>query len=113
MQDIKAGDYGYAVLATGARYGIIALEDGKMNAHQPMTRAAMAGALVNGFKLQGIVEISFSDVSNSHTYFKEIQALYALGITTGYADHTFKPNGTVTRQNFAQFINRTLHANSK
>ena len=112
-QDIKAGDYGYAVLATGARYGIITLEDGKINAHQPMTRAAMARALVNGFKLQGIVEITFSDVPNAHAYFKEIQALYALGITTGYADHTFKPNSTVTRQNFAQFINRTLHANSK
>lgn len=34
---IKAGGYGYAVLATGLSYGIIAVENGKINAHQPMT----------------------------------------------------------------------------
>lgn len=111
--DMKAGDYGYAVLATGARYGIIALENGKIHAHQPMTRADMARALVNGFKLQGFTTHTFTDVPITHAYYKDIQALYALGITTGYADHTFKPSITVTRQNFAQFINRTLYANSK
>ncbi|MGE8001796.1 S-layer homology domain-containing protein [Lysinibacillus sp. NPDC093190] len=111
--DIKAGDYGYAVLATGLRYGTISLENGKINAHQPMTRAAMARALVNGFKLQGYTNNTLSDVPTSHAYFKDVLALYALGITTGYADNTFKPNGTVTRQNFAQFVKRTLYANSK
>ncbi|MGE7672132.1 S-layer homology domain-containing protein [Lysinibacillus sp. NPDC094403] len=111
--DIKTGDYGYAVLATGLRYGIIVLENDKINAHQPMTRAAMARALVNGFKLQGYTNNTFSDVPTSHAYYKDVQALYALGITTGYADNTFKPNGTVTRQNFAQFVNRTLYTNSK
>lgn len=111
--DIKAGDYGYAVLATGTRYGIITLENGKINAHQPMTRANMARALVNGFKLQSFTSNTFTDVPTTHAYYKDIQALYALGITTGYADNTFKPNNTVTRQNFAQFVNRTLYANSK
>lgn len=111
--DISAGDYGYAVLATGARYGILSLEDGKINAHQPMTRAAMAHALVKGFKLQGFTKNTFIDVPISHVNFKDIQALFALNITTGYADQTFKPNNTVTRQNFAQFVNRTLHANAK
>ncbi len=111
--DAKHGDYGYAQLATGIRYGIISLENGKINAHQPMTRADMAHALVNGFKLQGFSTNTFSDVPPSHTYYKDIQALYALGITTGYADNSFKPSGTVTRQNFAQFVNRTLYANAK
>lgn len=111
--DAKPSDYGYAQLATGIRYGIISLENGKINAHQPMTRADMAHALVNGFKLQGFSTNTFSDVPPSHTYYKDIQALYALGITTGYADNSFKPSGTVTRQNFAQFVNRTLYANAK
>lgn len=75
-----------------------------------MTHGAMARALVNGFKLQGFTKNTFSYVPTSHAYY---QALYALGITTGYADHTFKPTGTVTRQNFAQFVNRTLYKNSK
>ncbi|MFJ7916479.1 MULTISPECIES: S-layer homology domain-containing protein [unclassified Lysinibacillus] len=73
----------------------------------------MARALVNGFKLQGYTNNTFLDVPTSHAYYKDVQALYSLGITTGYADNTLKPNGTVTRQNFAQFVNRTLYENSK
>lgn len=111
--DLKKGDYGYAVLATGARYGIISLENGKINAHQPMKRADMARALVNGFKLQGTTKNSFKDVPSNNPYYKDVQALSALNITTGYEDHTFRPNETLTRKNFAQFVNRTLHANTK
>lgn len=111
--DLKKGDYGYEVLATGARYGIISLENGKINAHQPIKRADMARALVNGFKLQGTTKNSFKDVPSNNPYYKDIQALYALNITTGYEDNTFRPNGTLTRKNFAQFVNRTIHANTK
>ena len=37
-----------------------------------------------------------------------ISAIYELGITTGYDDGTFRPNGTVPRKNMAQFITRAL-----
>lgn len=73
----------------------------------------MARALVNGFKLHGTTKKSFKDVPSTNPYFKDVQALSALNITTGYEDNTFRPNGTVTRKNFSQFVNRTLHANTK
>ncbi|WP_301109036.1 S-layer homology domain-containing protein [Sporosarcina sp.] len=111
--DIKKGDYGYAVLATGARHGIISLQNGRINAHLPINRADMARALVNGFKLQGFSKNEFKDISASHPYYKDIQALYMMGITTGYEDQTFRPNGSVSRKNFSQFLNRALQANSK
>ena len=111
--DIKKGDYGYAILATGVRHDIISLENGKINAHQPMKRGDMASALVNGFKLQGTTTSSFKDIPVSNPYYKDIQVLSALGITTGYEDNTFRPNGTLSRQNFSQFVNRTLYANTK
>jgi len=78
-----------------------------------MKRGDMARALVNGFKLQGTTPETFKDITATNAYYKDVQTLYALGITTGYEDKTFRPNGTLTRQNFAQFVNRTLYANSK
>jgi hypothetical protein len=51
---------------------------------------------------------SFSDVPTSHPFFKEIEAMAASGITTGYADGTFKPGATVTRQAMAAFLSRAL-----
>lgn len=110
VSDMKKGDYGYAVLATGIRYGIIEPQNGKINAFQPMKRDVMAKAIVNGFKLQGITEHKFKDISPTHPYYKEINTLYTRGITTGFTiDNTYRPNNTVTRQQFASFINRALH----
>lgn len=112
--DLNKGDYGYAILATGIRYGIISLENGKINAHQPMKRSDMATAIVNGFKLQGTTEHTFNDIPTTHANYKSIQTLYALSVTTGFTtDNTFRPNNTVTRQQFSSFINRALKANSK
>ena len=112
VTDMKKGDYGYAVLATGIRYGIIGTQNGKINAFQPMKRDMMARALVKGFKLQGISDHQFKDITSSNPYAKEINILYARNITTGFtADNTYRPNNTVTRQQFASFINRALHNN--
>ncbi|WP_419961108.1 S-layer homology domain-containing protein [Psychrobacillus sp. BM2] len=110
VSDMKKGDYGYAALATGVRYGIIEPQNGKINAFQPMKRDVMAKAIVNGFKLQGSTEHNFKDISPTNPYHKEITTLYARGITTGFTiDNTYRPNNTVTRQQFTSFINRALH----
>ncbi|MFY0518435.1 S-layer homology domain-containing protein [Lysinibacillus sphaericus] len=50
---------------------------------------------------KALLTIPFQTFLLSHAYYKDIQALYALGITTGYADNTFKPSGIVTRQNIS------------
>ena len=43
-----------------------------------------------------------------------ISAAFELGITTGYSDSTFKPSRTVSRQEMASFIVRTLaHTNAR
>ena len=110
VSDMKKGAYGYAVLATGVRYGIIEPQNGKINAYQPMKRDTMAQAMVKGFKLQGISDHNFKDITPTHPYYKDINTLYTRGITTGFiANNTYRPNNTVTRQQFASFINRALH----
>jgi hypothetical protein len=49
---------------------------------------------------------SFTDVATSHPFFEEIEWLASTGITSGYADGTYRPADAVTRQAFAAFLNR-------
>lgn len=51
---------------------------------------------------------TFPDVATSHPFFQHIEALAASGITTGYADGTFRPSDYVTRQALAAFLARAL-----
>ncbi|WP_159449164.1 SpoIID/LytB domain-containing protein [Demequina sp. NBRC 110055] len=48
----------------------------------------------------------FSDVPASHQFAKEISWLAGEGITTGYADGTFRPKDEVSREAFAAFLYR-------
>ncbi len=49
---------------------------------------------------------SFTDVPLDSTFFHQIEWLASTGITTGFADGTFKPGATVTRQAMAAFLQR-------
>ncbi|WP_061962845.1 S-layer homology domain-containing protein [Demequina aurantiaca] len=48
----------------------------------------------------------FSDVPSSHQFRTEISWLASQGITTGYADGTFRPTSAVTREALAAFLYR-------
>jgi hypothetical protein len=44
---------------------------------------------------------TFSDVSPTHAFFREVEWLADAGFTTGYADGTFRPNAPLSRSAFA------------
>ena len=48
----------------------------------------------------------FSDVTRSRQFYKEITWLRSTGITTGYANGTFRPGAAVTREAMAAFLYR-------
>lgn len=48
----------------------------------------------------------FKDVDRSHIFYKEIIWMYQQGITTGYADGTFRPHDSVNRDAMAAFFYR-------
>ncbi len=54
----------------------------------------------------------FSDVPRSHPFYTEISWLAETGITTGYADGTYRPSGPVNRDAMAAFLYRFDHAGS-
>ena len=51
-------------------------------------------------------EASFVDVPTNHPFFTEIEWLATTGITTGWADGTFRPGNDITRESMAAFLYR-------
>lgn len=47
------------------------------------------------------------DIPATHTYYNEIMRMYALGIITGFEDHTFKPQNVMKRHHVAAMIVRS------
>ena len=48
----------------------------------------------------------FRDVPGSHQFYREITWLAHEGVTNGYADNSFRPRSTVSREAFAAFLYR-------
>jgi hypothetical protein len=73
-----------------------------------LTRAQMAAILTRAYQLSGSINPPFNDVPDDYWAYKEIHALAASGITTGYPDHTYKPNEFVKRAQYSAFLYRIL-----
>ena len=71
-----------------------------------MSMAAFMYRLVGQPAFTPPVFPSFFDVSPSHPFYKEIQWLVTTGVTTGYADGTYRPATNVSRQAMAAFMFR-------
>lgn len=51
---------------------------------------------------------TFSDVPETHPFYDEIEEVAAAGIVNGYADGTYRPAASVTRQALAAMLSRGL-----
>ena len=79
--------------------------DGTFRPGAPISRQAMAAFLQRFWAPTAQGEpAGFSDVSAQHPFAAEIGWLAGSGVTTGYADGSFRPSGTVTRQAMAAFL---------
>ncbi|MFC3884536.1 S-layer homology domain-containing protein [Bacillus songklensis] len=113
FKDLKPGDYGYEIAAAVADEGILTGSNGYFNPNGTLTRAQMAKILSEAYGLGYVFETTFRDVTKSHWAFRYVNALYGNGITTGYADFTFRPNENVSRAQFSVFMARALNPDFK
>lgn len=81
--------------------------DGTFRPAELITRAQMATLLTNVFELEPGDE-TFVDVSPGSTHERSISALVAAGISSGYADETFRPGMPVLRAHMASFLASAL-----
>jgi hypothetical protein len=86
-----------------------ALPDGTFRPAATLTRQTMAAFLTRALA-PPIIPVpftpTFSDVPVSHPFYAEIEWLVAQSIASGFADGTFRPTLTVSRQAMAAFLYR-------
>jgi hypothetical protein len=110
FSDVPTDHMYYNAIATIANMGIVTgKQDRRFDPNGTLTRAQMAAILTRAYNLTGTIPQNFRDVPNDFWAYKEISALAANGITTGYKeDHTFRPQNPVTRAQFSAFVYRIL-----
>lgn len=64
----------------------------------------LAVAMLFSLAVPSVFAADFSDVPESYQYYDSVQSLVARGIINGYDDGTFKPEGNITRGEFAKMI---------
>jgi hypothetical protein len=85
--------------------------DGTYRPAQNVTRGQMASFIIRALYPGGFTYTPtpyFSDVPESHWAFPYVQKMYDAGITTGYADDTYRPSLNVSRAQMATFIGRAF-----
>ena len=84
----------------GARMIVSGAEDGLLKPNETVTRAEFAAAVVRGLgmKAPSGAAALFSDLGEQAGYTADIQAAYAYGLVSGFADGTFRPNDSITRE---------------
>jgi hypothetical protein len=85
--------------------------DGTYRPSQNVQRSQMASFIIKALYPGGFTYTLtpfFSDVLESHWAFQYVQKMYDDGITTGYADGTYRPSQDVSRAQMAAFIMRAF-----
>lgn len=105
-----------AIDAMAARDVIRGTAENAFSPASSIKRADFIALLVNGLELKGSGKgqpAAFSDVQPNASYSDALAIAKELGIVTGYADNTFKPNSPISRQEMMVLTTRALTAAGK
>lgn len=105
FSDVPSSNAYYSIIDVMSDSGIInGYSDGTFKPNNTITRAHVAVLLSRALDLKAIrPATTFSDVPTTHTYYKEIMALYRAGIVDG-SNGKFNPSGSLTRGQLAKIL---------
>ncbi|GAA1726417.1 S-layer homology domain-containing protein [Aeromicrobium alkaliterrae] len=118
--DVSPGHVFYKQIVWLAGTGITTgYADGTFRPSQPVLREQMAAFICRFDLAQPCADVSediggdpfqvFVDVPPGHTFFDAIFVMFAAGISTGYADGTYRPSQPVLREQMAAFLTRYIN----
>lgn len=116
FSDVSKENPYYASINTLFEAGVISgYPDGTFKPEQDVTRGQAAKMIVSGLKIDttNIENPNFSDMDSSNQFYKEIAALAALNVISGFEDNTFRPNETITRGQMAKMIAKAANLTAK
>ncbi|WP_152682981.1 S-layer homology domain-containing protein [Paenibacillus sp. VT-400] len=108
FKDVE-GNWAQEVIEKWADRGIV--QGNERNTFLPkgeVTRAEWVAMINRIFQYEEVSNTTFSDVTSSGWYAQDIAKGVQAGYIRGYADHSFRPTGSVTRQEAAATISRIL-----
>lgn len=115
-KDIKGNMYEDAILIVSGLGIMEGYPDRTFKPNGVITRAEMARVMTTTFGLNGDDGFNaeknsydFWDMDSKHWANDAIRALYANGLTFGNGNNNFNPEGKVTREQCASFLNRAIH----
>lgn len=112
--DVKSTDQFASEIEWMSKAGITnGYSDGTFRPLENVTREAMAAFLYRLAKRPAVklpAKSPFKDVKAGSQFYKEIVWLAQSGITTGYANGTFKPKASINRDAMAAFLYRASGA---
>ncbi|MGE1109913.1 S-layer homology domain-containing protein [Bacillus wiedmannii] len=95
-------------IAAAYKSGIFSsASDGRFNPNRVVTRAELAQTFKNAFGLNKKFDHQFNDMQG-HWANEAVEILSSNGITGGVGNNNFNPDGTVTREQLAVFLYRTI-----
>ncbi|WP_084622534.1 SpoIID/LytB domain-containing protein [Demequina oxidasica] len=110
FSDVKTTDQFYKEIVWVSKKQITTgYADGSFRPYESISREAIAAFL---YRYEGWPSVTvpgyspFSDVPTTSQFFKEIIWLYTAGITTGYSNGSFAPQGDTAREAIAAFLYR-------
>ncbi len=109
FKDVEKDSFYYNAVAALVKANIInGYEDNTFRPNDILTREQMAKIIGIAYNLSSESLSIFNDVPKTSYAYNYINGLYEVGITKGVSDTQFDPNGFVTREQMASFINRGL-----
>ncbi|MDT0124525.1 S-layer homology domain-containing protein [Paenibacillus sp. RRE4] len=98
-----------AVNDMASRMVINGINDAAFNPNEAITRAEFAAIIVRGLGLKlGKGSQPFNDVTSKDWYFSAIKTAASYELINGFADGTFRPNDTITREQAMTLIARAM-----
>lgn len=113
FKDVTTKSNYYSILATINEKGIIRGDNGYMRPGEPTSRAQMAAILRRAFKMPLDSQPTFTDVSQLHWAYADINSIAKNRVASGYPNGSFKPSNIVTRAHFSAFLARAMEEKMK
>lgn len=110
FSDVSRYSYASGYIQSSYDQGAISgYPDGTYKPSVTMSRGQMAVVLTQSFGLSSGDNARYGDVDSGAYYYDDVQKVTSAGIAAGYPDGTYKPEASITREEFALFVARALN----
>jgi len=113
--DQKISNWAKNVVYESYELGLISGYNNAFHPQEKLTRAQAVAILlrIKNISLEDIKQVDFTDVNESNWFYKDVSKAIELGFIKGVNENEFKPNEAISREEFADVINKAYEFEMK